>query len=299
MDGCWAPPPSWQAFIEGGVYDAAAVPWRDDPAFALLREFPGLQASVSGRITAALAQTMALVRALTRVDILHVIHTQRPARGLCLGFGMNVLEPYDLLQACALDVVHAYEWIGEQVLEAAQALAALPPTEPALSTRLRLHHGSISHLQALTEASIHLVYAASVFNHEIPMTPQTLSRATAEILRVLAPGGFMVSRGSAGVLEERLAAYGRPRWQFFRRDKENGTVWHDTAHLSRYATIEPCLGVVRILLFRKGCLMPAEVGDQAPDFTMPSTTEGDVSLSQYRGQKHVILSFHVLDFTSG
>jgi peroxiredoxin len=45
--------------------------------------------------------------------------------------------------------------------------------------------------------------------------------------------------------------------------------------------------------------MPAEVGEVAPDFTMPSTTEGDVSLSQYRGQKHVVLSFHVLDFTSG
>jgi hypothetical protein len=78
-----------------------------------------------------------------------------------------------------------------------------------LTTRLRLHHGSISHLQAIADASIRLVYAASVFNHEIPMTPQTLTRATAEIIRVLAPGGFMLSRGSAGVLEECLAAHGR------------------------------------------------------------------------------------------
>jgi peroxiredoxin len=45
--------------------------------------------------------------------------------------------------------------------------------------------------------------------------------------------------------------------------------------------------------------MPADVGDLAPDFTLPSTTEGDIRLSQYRDQKHVILSFHVLDFTSG
>ena len=45
--------------------------------------------------------------------------------------------------------------------------------------------------------------------------------------------------------------------------------------------------------------MPAEVGDVAPEFTLPSTSEGDISLSQYRGQKYVILSFHVLDFTGG
>lgn len=45
--------------------------------------------------------------------------------------------------------------------------------------------------------------------------------------------------------------------------------------------------------------MPAEVGEHAPDFTLSSVNEGDITLSQYRGSKHVILSFHVLDFTSG
>lgn len=45
--------------------------------------------------------------------------------------------------------------------------------------------------------------------------------------------------------------------------------------------------------------MPGEIGEVAPDFTLPSTTEGDITLSQYRGKKHVILSFHVFDFTSG
>jgi len=49
----------------------------------------------------------------------------------------------------------------------------------------------------------------------------------------------------------------------------------------------------------KGNLMPAEVGQPAPDFTLPSAHHGDISLSQYRGQKHVILSIHVLDFTGG
>jgi hypothetical protein len=209
MDDCLTLYPPWNVFIEGVVYTDTATPWRDDPSFAVLKAFAGLQDSVSGRITAALAQTMALVQGLTQVDMRHILRTQSPARGLCLGFGMNVLEPYDLLQGCGLDVVHAYEWIGARVIEAAQTLAALQPAEPSLATRIRLHHGTISHLSALTDASIHLVYAASVFNNEIPMTASTFTRAVAEIVRVLAPGGFMLSRGSAGVLEERLAPYGR------------------------------------------------------------------------------------------
>ena len=44
--------------------------------------------------------------------------------------------------------------------------------------------------------------------------------------------------------------------------------------------------------------MPGAVGQAAPDFTLPST-DGDITLDQYRGQKHVILSFHVFDFTGG
>ena len=51
--------------------------------------------------------------------------------------------------------------------------------------------------------------------------------------------------------------------------------------------------------FKEDKAMPAEVGEVAPDFTLPSVSEGDISLSQYRGNKHVILSFHVFDFTSG
>ena len=45
--------------------------------------------------------------------------------------------------------------------------------------------------------------------------------------------------------------------------------------------------------------MAAEVGAVAPDFTLPSVSEGDISLSQFKGEKHVVLSFHVFDFTSG
>ena len=45
--------------------------------------------------------------------------------------------------------------------------------------------------------------------------------------------------------------------------------------------------------------MAGEVGERAPNFTVPSAHDGDISLSQYRGEKHVILSFHVLNFTGG
>ncbi len=45
--------------------------------------------------------------------------------------------------------------------------------------------------------------------------------------------------------------------------------------------------------------MPAQVGDAAPEFTLPSVDHGDVILSSFRGEKAVVLSFHVFDFTSG
>ena len=39
-----------------------------------------------------------------------------------------------------------------------------------------------------------------------------------------------------------------------------------------------------------------EVGDQAPDFTLPSTSGEKVSLSQFRGKKHVLIHFYSMDF---
>ena len=42
-----------------------------------------------------------------------------------------------------------------------------------------------------------------------------------------------------------------------------------------------------------------DVGQPAPDFTLPAHSGEDVSLSQYKGQKNVILSFHVQSFTGG
>jgi cytochrome oxidase Cu insertion factor (SCO1/SenC/PrrC family) len=39
-----------------------------------------------------------------------------------------------------------------------------------------------------------------------------------------------------------------------------------------------------------------EVGDRAPDFTLPSTTGENISLSQFRGKKLVLLEFYAADF---
>lgn len=40
------------------------------------------------------------------------------------------------------------------------------------------------------------------------------------------------------------------------------------------------------------------VGDNAPDFTLPSTSGADVTLSSFRGRKPVLLAFFPLAFTS-
>jgi peroxiredoxin Q/BCP len=39
-----------------------------------------------------------------------------------------------------------------------------------------------------------------------------------------------------------------------------------------------------------------DVGAQAPDFTLPSTTGEPISLSQFRGKKLVLLEFYGVDF---
>jgi hypothetical protein len=39
-----------------------------------------------------------------------------------------------------------------------------------------------------------------------------------------------------------------------------------------------------------------EVGQPAPDFKLPSTTGGDVALSDFRGKKWVLLEFYGADF---
>lgn len=202
--------PAESAFLAGLVYTEAEAPWRDDPAFTLLSQYPGLRDSVGGRVADALTQAIGLVRAMAQVDLHAITHRHRPATGLCLGFGMNLLEPYDLLRTFALDCVHAYEWMSDQVLDAARTYATLQSQDPALlPTQLRLHHGTISDLRALADRSIRIVYVANVFNREIPMTTLTFDRALSEILRVVDRDGVVLSRGSSDALEAELAPHGR------------------------------------------------------------------------------------------
>ncbi len=45
--------------------------------------------------------------------------------------------------------------------------------------------------------------------------------------------------------------------------------------------------------------MAANVGQMAPDFSLPDQAGEQVSLSQFSGEKTAVLSFHVFDFTGG
>lgn len=40
-----------------------------------------------------------------------------------------------------------------------------------------------------------------------------------------------------------------------------------------------------------------EVGEKAPDFSLPSTKGGNFKLSDMAGKKHVVIQFYVIDFT--
>jgi peroxiredoxin len=44
---------------------------------------------------------------------------------------------------------------------------------------------------------------------------------------------------------------------------------------------------------------PVRPGDPAPDFTLKTIGLKEVSLREYRGQKHVVLLFYPLDWTPG
>ncbi len=44
---------------------------------------------------------------------------------------------------------------------------------------------------------------------------------------------------------------------------------------------------------------PLNVGDKAPDFTLPDQAGKKVKLSDFLGKKNVVLAFYVLAFTGG
>jgi hypothetical protein len=49
------------------------------------------------------------------------------------------------------------------------------------------------------------------------------------------------------------------------------------------------------LLLVPGVARSLEVGEPAPDFTLPSTLGVQISLSQFRGKQPVLLEFYVRD----
>lgn len=53
---------------------------------------------------------------------------------------------------------------------------------------------------------------------------------------------------------------------------------------------------VALVVIGPGPAVAVEVGQPAPNFTLPSTMGGDISLSDFRGKKWVFLEFYGADF---
>ena len=53
------------------------------------------------------------------------------------------------------------------------------------------------------------------------------------------------------------------------------------------------------LLTRTGGQTWWKVGDSAPDFTLVDQNRNEVTLSQFQGEKSVVLSWHIHSFTGG
>jgi hypothetical protein len=51
------------------------------------------------------------------------------------------------------------------------------------------------------------------------------------------------------------------------------------------------------VLASAGVATALEVGERAPDFTLPSTTGQEISLSQFRGKQPVLIEFYAQDFS--
>ena len=50
------------------------------------------------------------------------------------------------------------------------------------------------------------------------------------------------------------------------------------------------------VLLLPGTATALQVGEKVPDFKLPATTGGTISLSQYHGKKLVLIEFYVADF---
>jgi hypothetical protein len=52
-----------------------------------------------------------------------------------------------------------------------------------------------------------------------------------------------------------------------------------------------------VLLLSAGRLMALQVGDKAPDFSLPATTAEKIALADYLGKKPVVVFFYIGAFT--
>jgi hypothetical protein len=57
------------------------------------------------------------------------------------------------------------------------------------------------------------------------------------------------------------------------------------------------LGLLLVSMLMSASVATAlEVGERAPDFTLPGTTGQEISLSQFRGKQPVLIEFYGADF---
>ena len=54
-----------------------------------------------------------------------------------------------------------------------------------------------------------------------------------------------------------------------------------------------------LLLLSTGRVMALQVGDKAPEFSLPATTAEKISLADYVGKKPVVVFFYIGAFTRG
>ena len=64
----------------------------------------------------------------------------------------------------------------------------------------------------------------------------------------------------------------------------------------RAVYLQSLMVVLSVLVASAGMALALEIGKPAPDFTLPSTTGEKISLSQFKGKKHVLIQFYRMDF---
>ena len=56
------------------------------------------------------------------------------------------------------------------------------------------------------------------------------------------------------------------------------------------------LALLGMVLITASVAPALEIGEKAPEFTLPSTTGENISLKQFKGKKNVLIEFYVRDF---